>query len=55
MMSPQVAVRLRFFLRARAAETRANRRIYRTLIEPLERHHRRSLDKLLNVAPHMIK
>lgn len=33
------------------AVTRANRRIYRTLIEPLERHHRRSLDNLLNVAP----
>ncbi|WP_075790634.1 Tn3 family transposase [Massilia putida] len=35
------------------AVTRANRRIYRTLIEPLERHHRRSLDNLLNVAPNM--
>ena len=35
------------------AVTRANRRIYRTLIEPLERHHRRSLDNLLNVAPDM--
>ena len=31
--------------------TRAHQRIYRTLIEPLERHHRRSLDNLLNVAP----
>jgi TnpA family transposase len=35
------------------AVTRANRRIYRTLIEPLEQHHRRSLDNLLNVAPGM--
>lgn len=33
------------------AVTRANRRIYRTLIEPLEHHHRRGLDNLLNVAP----
>lgn len=30
--------------------TRANRHIYRTLIAPLERHHKRSLDNLLNVA-----
>lgn len=35
------------------AVTRANRRIYRTLNEPLERHHRRGLDNLLNVAPDM--
>jgi hypothetical protein len=35
------------------AVTRANRRIYRALIEPLERHHKRSLDNLLNVAPDM--
>lgn len=35
------------------AVTRANRRLYRTLIEPLERHHKRSLDNLLNVAPDM--
>lgn len=33
------------------AVTRANRRIYRTSIEPLERHHRSGLDNLLNVAP----
>lgn len=35
------------------AVLRANRRIYRTLNEPLERHHRRGLDNLLNVAPDM--
>ncbi len=35
------------------AVTRANRRIYRALIDPLERHHKRSLDNLLNVAPDM--
>lgn len=35
------------------AVTRANRRIYRTLIEPLEPHHRRGLNNLLNVAPNM--
>lgn len=35
------------------AVTRANRRIYHALIEPLERHHKRSLDNLLNVAPDM--
>lgn len=35
------------------AVTRANRRLYGTLIEPLERHHKRSLDNLLNVAPDM--
>lgn len=35
------------------AVTRANRRIYRALIEPLECHHKRSLDNLLNVAPDM--
>lgn len=35
------------------AVTRANRRIYRALIEPLERHHKRALDNLLNVAPDM--
>lgn len=35
------------------AVTRANRHIYRTLIEPLERHHKRALDNLLNVAPDM--
>ncbi len=35
------------------ALTRANRRIYRALITPLERHHKRALDNLLNVAPSM--
>ena len=35
------------------AVMRANRRIYRALIDPLERHHKRSLDNLLNVAPDM--
>ena len=35
------------------AVTRANRRIYCALIDPLERHHKRSLDNLLNVAPDM--
>ena len=35
------------------ALTRANRRIYRGLIGPLERHHKRALDNLLNVAPKM--
>lgn len=33
------------------AVTRANRRIYRALLEPLEPHHLRELDNLLNVAP----
>lgn len=33
------------------AVTQANRRIYRTLIDPLHDHHRRALDNLLNVAP----
>lgn len=33
------------------AITRANRRIYRALIEPLHDHHRRSLDDLLRVKP----
>ncbi len=33
------------------AVTRANRRIYRTLLEPLQARHRRALDNLLNVAP----
>jgi TnpA family transposase len=33
------------------AVTRANRQIYRALLEPLEPHHRRGLDNLLNVAP----
>ena len=31
------------------AVTRANRRIYRLLIEPLTKHHRRRLDDLLKV------
>ena len=35
------------------AVARANRRIYRVLAGPLERHHRRALDNLLNVAPDM--
>jgi hypothetical protein len=33
------------------AVTRANRRIYRALLEPLQPHHLRGLDNLLNVAP----
>ena len=33
------------------AVTRANRRIYRILLEPLQPHHLRGLDNLLNVAP----
>ncbi len=33
------------------AVTRANRRIYRTLLEPLQPHHKRGLDNLLNVTP----
>lgn len=33
------------------AVTQANRRIYRTLIEPLDDRHRRALDNLLNVTP----
>lgn len=33
------------------AITRANRRIYRDLIEPLQNHHRRRLDDLLRVKP----
>jgi len=33
------------------AVTRANRRIYRVLLEPLQPHHLRGLDNLLNVAP----
>ncbi|WP_028455993.1 Tn3 family transposase [Chitinilyticum litopenaei] len=33
------------------AITRANRRIYRALIEPLHDHHRRRLDDLLRVKP----
>ncbi len=33
------------------AVTRANRRIYRALIAPLERWHRRALDNLLNMVP----
>ena len=33
------------------AVTRANRSIYRALLEPLQPHHLRGLDNLLNVAP----
>jgi len=33
------------------AVTKANRHMYRTLIAPLERRHRRALDNLLNVVP----
>ena len=33
------------------AVARANRRIYRILLEPLQPHHLRGLDNLLNVAP----
>ncbi|WP_075790977.1 Tn3 family transposase [Massilia putida] len=33
------------------AVTRANRRIYKALIEPLQARHRRALDNLLSVAP----
>ena len=33
------------------AVTRANRRIYRALLEPLQPHHKRGLDNLLNVTP----
>ena len=33
------------------AVTRANRRIYRTLLESLQPHHKRGLDSLLNVTP----
>lgn len=33
------------------AVTRANRRIYRALLEPLQPHHKRGLDNLLNLAP----
>lgn len=33
------------------AVTRANRRIYRVLVEPLTEHHRRRLDDLLKVKP----
>jgi TnpA family transposase len=33
------------------AVTRANRRIYRALVEPLQPHHLRGLDNLLNVTP----
>ena len=33
------------------ATTRANRRIYRMLLEPLQPHHKRGLDNLLNVTP----
>jgi hypothetical protein len=33
------------------AVTRANRRIYRILLEPLRPHHLRGLDNLLNIAP----
>ena len=33
------------------AVTRANRHIYRALLEPLQPHHKRGLDNLLNVAP----
>ena len=33
------------------AVTRANRRIYRILLEPLQPHHLSGLDNLLNVAP----
>jgi TnpA family transposase len=33
------------------AVTRANQRIYRALLEPLQPHHLRGLDNLLNVAP----
>ena len=33
------------------AVTRVNRRIYRALLEPLQPHHKRGLDNLLNVAP----
>jgi TnpA family transposase len=33
------------------AVTRANRRIYQALLEPLQPHHLRGLDNLLNVAP----
>ncbi len=33
------------------AVTRANRRIYQALLAPLQQHHLRGLDNLLNVAP----
>lgn len=33
------------------AVTRANRRIYRALLEQLQPHHKRGLDNLLNVTP----